>query len=97
MVGNLQIERRGDVHDGKRSAGVPRTGRMQGDQVIAAHQVGGVFQFFNGILAEDLPADGIRKGHDSPLPRRTERRTERALARLHGEEGWGCDANHIGR
>ena len=59
MVGDLEIERRSDVHDRERAASVPGSGRVQGDQVIAAHEIGSILKFFDGVIFHDFAADGI--------------------------------------
>ena len=71
MIGNLQVQGRSDVHDGQRPTCVAGASRMQSDQVITTHQVGGVFQFLNGIVAENLPAFGVGEGHVPPFRGRT--------------------------
>ena len=88
MIGDLQVEGGRDVHDGKRAARVAGTCRVQGNQVITAHQVGGVFQFFDGVLADHLSAGGIGKGHDVPPLRRKE--AHRTLSTKYRGERFGA-------
>jgi len=68
MIGHAQIECGRDVHDGKRSAGVTAPSRMQSDQIVTAHQVGGIFQLFNGIRMTRFAVGGVPQGHDWLLP-----------------------------
>ena len=70
VLGRAQIERRGNVHDGERAAGVARARRAQRDQVVAAHELRRVAQFVDGIFLPHLPGGCISKRHcRSPLRR----------------------------
>ena len=67
MVGDFEVKGGGDIHYRERPAGVARTRRAQRDQVIAAHQVGGVLKLFDGIVPDDVASSGICEGHGRPL------------------------------
>ena len=57
MIGDAKVERGGDVHDGERAAGVSGGGCAQGGQVVAAHQIGLLFQFVNAVGTQNFAGD----------------------------------------
>ena len=63
VVGDLEVQRRNDVHHGERAAGVAGAGRAQRDQVVAAHQAGGMFQFFEVEIAHHGFGESVDQGH----------------------------------
>ena len=69
VVGDLEVERRDNVHHGERSAGVAGAGGAQRDQVIAAHQAGGLFQFFDGEIATTALEKALKRGMANPWVR----------------------------
>src|SRR5579871_2293557 len=71
MSRDLEIERGRDVHDRESPACMSRPGRMQCNQIVAAHQVGSISEFIYGIFAENLPAAGVDESHGSPFLRWT--------------------------
>ena len=60
VIGDLEIQRGDDVHHGERAAGMAGAGGAKRDQVIAAHQAGGMFEFFDGEIANN----GFRESVD---------------------------------
>jgi hypothetical protein len=42
---------------------VAGAGGAEGDKIVAAHEVGGVVEFFDGISAEDVSGSGIDECH----------------------------------
>ena len=57
VIGDAKVERGGDVHDGERAAGVSGGGGAQGGQVVAAHQIGLLFQFVNAVGTQNFAGD----------------------------------------
>ena len=61
--GDFEVQRRNNFHHGKRAAGVAGAGRAQGDQVVAAHQAGRLFQFFQVEIAHHGFGESVDQGH----------------------------------
>ncbi len=61
--GDFEVQRRNNLHHGKRAAGVAGAGRAQGDQVVAAHQAGRLFQFFQVEIAHHSFGESVDQGH----------------------------------
>jgi len=55
--------------NGERATGKTGSGRVQSDQVVAAHQVRCIFEFFDGTFADDFSAGGVGEGSSLPLGR----------------------------
>ncbi len=63
VIGHAKVERGGDVHDGERAAGMAGPGGAQCGQVIAAHQVGLLFQFVNVVATQNFAGGRILDRH----------------------------------
>jgi hypothetical protein len=59
----MEIERGGNVHDGKRAAGVAGTRCIKSYQIVAAHIIGGFLEFFDGITPDNFSGDGVFERH----------------------------------
>ena len=52
VIGDLEVEGSDDLHHGERAAGVAGAGGAKSHQVVAAHQAGGLFEFFQRKIAD---------------------------------------------
>jgi hypothetical protein len=68
MLGNAQVEGSSDIHDRKRATRVAASSRTEYGQIAAAHQVGCVFEFFNGVFPDNFAGRGIPQGHSGSFP-----------------------------
>src|ERR1017187_720067 len=64
VVGDLQVQGRNDVHDGERASGMAGAGGAKRNQVIAAHQAGGLLKFFQAELANYGFRERVDDRHD---------------------------------
>ena len=63
VLGRAQIERRRQVHDGQRAAGVARARRAERHKIVAAHQPRRVAQLLNRIFLRHRPGCCISQRH----------------------------------
>ena len=63
VCSDAKVERGGDIHDGERPAGVSGRGRAQGGEVVAAHQIGLLFQFFYVVRMQNFAIARILNRH----------------------------------
>ena len=63
VVGHVQIERGRDIHYRQCPAGVARARCVQRDQVVAAHQVGGLLEVVRRVPLADLARLGVENRH----------------------------------
>ena len=67
--GDIQVQGGNDLHHGERASGMAGTGGAKRDQVVAAHQAGGLFKFFQAELANYGIGEGVDDRHDESFVR----------------------------
>ena len=89
VVGDLQVQGGDDLHHGERSAGVSRTGGAQRHQVVAAHQAGGLFEFFDRKIAHNGFGECIHERHVVSFLRARQNFHPALASAQHRTIGWG--------
>ena len=67
VVGNFEVKGGNDLHHGERATAVAGAGGAERHQVVAAHQAGGLLQFFDGEIAHHRFREGVYHRHGNSL------------------------------